>query len=230
MVNDEFLREYLPKTRVYSPEQLWAFTETYQHVMLKPSGGGGGAGIIQVSAKGENKFLVHSGKRRRVVAGKAATIGYVQSLFRPKTYLIQPRIPLGKINGKPFDVRVMLQRRGQKEPWKMTGWCAKLAGSGYVVTNVARSRGQVLPIRTAISQSNIQAGPDILIDIRFVAKSAAERLGKAYPTLREIGFDVGIDVDGKPWIIEANFRPSLSLFQKLPDPSFYRRIIAMRNR
>lgn len=220
----------MPKTRVYSPEELWEYTEAYKRVMLKPSGGGGGAGIIQVTAQGEDKYLIHSGKRRRVVVGKNNTIQYVQSLFRPKTYLLQPRIPLGRINGKPFDVRVMIQRRSSREPWIITGWCAKLAGPGYVVTNVARSRGRVLPIRTAIKQSNIEAGPHLLSDIRIVAAAAAKQLGRAYPTLREIGLDLGIDVDGKPWIIEANFRPSLSLFQKLEDQTFYKRIAAMRKR
>ncbi|WP_409174033.1 YheC/YheD family protein [Brevibacillus fortis] len=230
MVKDELLQEYLPKTRVYSPEELWEYAKAFTHVMLKPSGGGGGAGIIQVTARGEEQYLVHSGSRRRLVDGKEATIRYVESLFRPKTYLLQPRIPLGRINGKPFDVRVMIQRKGKKEPWVITGWCAKLAGPGYVVTNVARSRGKVLPIQTAIKLSNIEAGPHLLRDIRMVAAAVANRLGRAYPTLREIGLDLGIDVDGKPWIIEANFRPALSLFQKLEDQSFYKRIVSMRKR
>ncbi|MGG4442081.1 YheC/YheD family protein [Brevibacillus fortis] len=230
MVKDEFLQEHLPKTRVYSPEELWQYAEAFTHVMLKPSGGGGGAGIIQVTARGEENYLVHSGSHRRLVTGKEATITYVESLFRPKTYLLQPRIPLGKINGKPFDVRVMIQRRNRKESWVITGWCAKLAGPGFVVTNVARSRGKVLPVRTAIKLSDIEAGPHLLSEIRMVAAAAAHRLGRAYPTLREIGLDLGIDVDGKPWIIEANFRPSLSLFQKLEDQSFYKRIVSMRKR
>ncbi|WDV98187.1 MULTISPECIES: YheC/YheD family protein [Brevibacillus] len=230
MVQDEFLREHLPRTRLFSPEALWEYAADYKRVMLKPSGGGGGAGIIQLTDLGDDRYLIHSGKHRRTVEGKEKAVQYAKSLFRPKTYLLQPRIPLGRINGKPFDVRVMIQRKGKHSPWVITGWVAKLAGPGFVVTNVARSRGKVLPLRTAIKQSNIAANPNLLGEIRQVSMAVANRLGTAYPTLREIGLDMGIDIHGKPWIIEANFRPSLSLFQQLQDQTFYRRILAMRKR
>lgn len=220
--------EYLPETQLFTPEALWEYTEKYTRVMLKPSGGGGGVGIIQVTALSDDRYLVHSGNWRRVVKGKEQTLLFVRSLFRPKQYLLQPKIPLANIDGRPFDVRVMIQRRGEKRPWIVTGWLAKLAGPGFVVTNVARSRGKVLPLNTAIRLSGIEAPPHLLEEVREVAMAVANRLGKAYPTLREIGLDLGIDIDGKPWVIEANFRPALSLFQRLKDHTFYRRIKSMR--
>lgn len=230
MVKSAFLRDYLPATRPFTPETLWEYVEDYQKVMLKPSGGGGGAGIIQLTNRGQNRYLVHAGSAKRVMEGRAQTVAYVKSLFRPKPYLLQPLIPLGKINGRPFDVRVMVQRTGKKSPWIVTGWVAKLAGPGFVVTNVARSRGKVLPLKTAIRLSNVTASENLQDEITEVALAAANALGKAYPTLRAIGLDMGIDIEGKPWIIEANFRPSLSLFRKLKDQTFYRRIIAMQKR
>lgn len=230
MIKDELLLEHLPRTQLFTPEGLWEYAQTYKHVMLKPSGGGGGAGIIQLTSKGDDRYLVHAGNVKRVVEGKERTVLYVKSLFRPKPYLLQPRIPLGRIDGKPFDVRVMTQRQNKQAPWIITGWVAKLAGPGFVVTNVARSRGKVLPIRTAIRRSNIEPSPYILQELREVSLAAANRLGKAYPTLREIGLDLGIDIHGKPWLIEANFRPSLSLFRQLQDQTFYRRIRSMQTR
>ncbi|MFD2371546.1 YheC/YheD family protein [Brevibacillus sp. GCM10020057] len=228
LVKDEFLRDYLPATRLFTPERLWEYVEDYEKVILKPSGGGGGAGIIQVSDKGDNRYLVHAGNTRRIVEGRDYTVSYVKSLFRPKPYLLQPLIQLGRIDGRPFDVRVMVQRRGSESPWVLTGWVAKLAGPGFVVTNVARSRGKVLPLEKAIRLSNVSAPDHLFEEIRQVALAAAKVLGTAYPTLREVGLDLGIDIEGKPWIIEANFRPNLSLFQKLKDQSYYRKIIAMR--
>jgi hypothetical protein len=222
------LREHLPRTLLFSPEALWEYAEKYKRVILKPSGGGGGAGIIQLTSQGEDRYLVHAGNARRVVVGKERTVQYVKSLFRPKPYLLQPRIPLGRINGRPFDVRVMVQRKSKKEPWIITGWVAKQAGPGFVVTNVARSRGKVIPLRTAIRASNIDVPAHLLQDVRRVSLAAANRLGTAYPTLREVGIDLGIDIYGHPWIIEANFRPSTSLFRNLKDQTFYKRIMAMR--
>ncbi|CAM5789821.1 hypothetical protein I532_20126 [Brevibacillus borstelensis AK1] len=224
MRQDERLWEFLPDTVLFEPEALWRHLEKYRSVILKPSGGGGGAGIIKVTSLGDSRYQVHAGNGRRVVKGEEATVKYVRSLFRPKPYLIQPYLRLGRINGRPFDIRVMIQRT-KGRPWVVTGFLAKLAGPGFIVTNIARSRGKVLPLTVALAQSNVDVSPDLLEEIKYVAQMTGECLGKKYPTLRKVGLDLGIDTTGKPWIIEANFRPSLSLFRKLPDLRAYRRIV-----
>jgi hypothetical protein len=224
MEKDKRLREYLPNTSLFTPETLWEYTDQYPIVMLKPSGGGGGAGVIQLSKLEEGTFRIHVGNSKRVIRGRDRTIALLRSMFIPKPYLLQPRIQLGRINGRPFDLRVMIQRR-KGTPWQVTGWLAKVAGPGYVVTNIARSSGKVLPLRTAIELSTIKLPADeILPHVRKVALMTAERLGSEYKTLRLIGLDMGIDEDGKPWIIEANFRPAISLFRKLQDQTYYNRI------
>jgi len=183
-----------------------------------------------VSSMDGERYQIHAGAIRRVVQGKEAVLHTLKSLFRPKIYLLQPHLSLGRINGRPFDVRVMVQRTKSNQPWQVTGWLAKLAGPGYVVTNVARSRGSVLSLQNAILRSGIPKPPHFLVEIKKVSLAVASCLGNAYPSLREIGLDLGLDQEGKIWIIEANFRPALSLFQRLPDKTFYRRIKAFRIR
>ncbi|QQE76600.1 YheC/YheD family protein [Brevibacillus composti] len=228
LLQDEKLHPYLPDTVRFSPEALWSHLEKYGAVILKPSGGGGGAGIIKLTQLEDEKFLVHSGSGKKTLDGRTAAVAYIRSLFRPKPYLIQPYLSLGQIQGRPFDVRVMIQRK-KGQPWVVTGWLAKLAGPGYIVTNVARSRGKVLPLGTALAQSNCQVVPELRETLQELALTVGYRLGKKYPTLRMVGLDVGIDVSGHPWIIEANFRPAISLFQKLPDRRMYRQIIGHRS-
>lgn len=230
MVLDPLLQEHLPETQPFTPERLWHYTENYRRVLLKPTGGGGGAGIIKVTKQGNERFQIHAGSVRRIVTGKTRTVQAIRALFRPKMYLLQPYLSLGRIEGRPFDVRVMVQRKSRHDPWVITGWLAKLAGPGFIVTNIRRSRGKVLPLETAIRRSNIAAPPDLLDVLYNISMAVAQCLGEAYPTLREIGLDMGIDTEGKPWIIEANFRPSLSLFLQLPNRAYYRRIKAMRLR
>ncbi|MGG3882705.1 YheC/YheD family protein [Brevibacillus panacihumi] len=230
LAKDARLQAYLPPTKRFSPADLWEYMENYGDVILKPSGGGGGAGIIKMSSLDGERYRIHAGSIRRVVEGKEAVLHALKSLFRPKIYLLQPHLSLGRINGRPFDVRVMVQRTRSNQPWQVTGWLAKLAGPGYVVTNVARSRGSVLSLQNAIQRSGIPKRPDLLFDIKKVSLAVASCLGKAYPRLLEIGLDLGLDQEGKIWVIEANFRPALSLFQRLPEKTFYRRIKAFRIR
>ncbi|MGE5701439.1 MAG: YheC/YheD family protein [Clostridia bacterium] len=230
MVEDDLLRRHLPQTQIFTPEALWTYAEKFNQVILKPSGGGGGAGLMQLTRKNNGKYLVHAGKVKRLLQGKSRTIDYIQSRFRKSLYLLQPRIPLGTIDGKPFDVRVMIQRKSGEHPWTVTGWLAKLAGPGYVVTNVARSGGVVLPLEEALRLSNVTASPQLPGKIREISLTVAETLAEKYPILREVGLDVGIDIKGKPWIIEANFRPALSLFRQLKDQADYKRILAIRRK
>ena len=46
----------------------------------------------------------------------------------------------------------------------------------------------------------------------MLALTTAEALGEVYPTLGEIGLDVGIDRDGRLWILEVNRQPGRSLW------------------
>ncbi len=48
-----------------------------------------------------------------------------------------------------------------------------------------------------------------------------------YKVSRKIGIDVGVDAEGKLWMIEANTGPGWTLFEKLEDRSMYNRIKAI---
>lgn len=226
MVQDERLQAYLPHTSKYSPDMLWEYLERYPTVMLKPSGGGGGAGVIQLSRYEEEereKFRVHTGNKVQEFKERNQLLSYVTSLFIPKPYILQPRIPLATIQGRPFDLRVMVQRK-KGLPWKVTGMLAKVAGRGFVVTNIRRSKGKVLPIEQAILNSNVKKTDGIIPQLKQIALNTADRLEQFYPDKMMIGIDMGIDINGKPWIIEANFRPAVSLFEQLEDKTIYNRI------
>lgn len=216
------LQEFLPETSLFTPNKLWEDLERFSDVILKPSGGGGGAGLFHLKKMEDEKIRVHHGRVKRELTGKEQTVAYVRSRFIPKPYILQPRIQLGQINGRPFDIRVMIQRR-RGTPWRITGVLAKVAGPGFVVTNIKRSGGKVLPFYAAVKQSNIteEASVDLVSRVKQVALRVAARLAKSFPNRFTIGLDMGIDVDGKPWIIEANFRPALSLFHQLPNQASY---------
>jgi hypothetical protein len=112
--------------------------------------------------------------------------------------------------------------------WTVTGKLAKVAGSGYIITNVARSKGRVVPVGAAIRSSNIhgKSTKEIMRDIDGVALRAVRRLHQHYRSIHTIGLDIGLDSGGNVWIIEGNFTPALSLFLKLKDKSAYRRIVS----
>jgi hypothetical protein len=227
---DPVLSSALPETRLWSEMNLWDMLKRYGAVILKPSEGSTGYGIIQVSQKGKELFEIHTMSEKRLFRGKKAASQIIQKQIQngESKYLIQQRIPLAEINGRPIDIRVMVQRR-KDTPWIVTGYLAKVAGKGYIITNVARSKGSVLPVQQAIPMSTARkvSTEKVIKNLCDISLLAAKRYGFS-PRYTILGFDMGVDHQGKVWIIEANVRPALSLFLKLKDKSMYRKIISYR--
>jgi len=81
----------------------------------------------------------------------------------------------------PIDLRVMVQRR-KSSPWVVTGKLAQVAGKGYIITNIARSKGTVILVETAIQRSAVNkvSRRAILAQIDKIALSGAEQLSSVY--------------------------------------------------
>ncbi len=218
----------LPHTRPFSKRALYDYLHRYRKVIAKPASGSGGAGVILISSRGKSSYRVQRGANRRNVSGKSSAYRYLRSKIKTR-YLVQKGISLARVNGRPFDVRVMVQRHPGSH-WVVTGMLAKVAGRGYIITNVKRSGGRVLPLRTAIARSSIRSASTdaILTRLRRIALLAARRLATYYTKQLVFGLDMGIDVNGKVWIIEANLRPDISLFLKLSDKEMYNTIVSYK--
>ncbi|GIO09053.1 hypothetical protein J31TS6_50810 [Brevibacillus reuszeri] len=218
----------LPNTRLFSKRSLYKFLDRYKKVIAKPASGSGGAGVILITGRRHSKYRVQRGTKSRTTHGKKETYRYLRKKVK-SSYLVQRGISLARIHGSPFDVRVMVQRK-PGEAWVVTGMLAKVAGRGYIITNVKRSGGKVLPLATAIRCSTIKgtSGSAIMACLRRVALLAAHRLAGYYTKQRFFGLDMGIDSSGKVWIIEANLRPDITLFLKLADKTMYHTIVSYR--
>ncbi|CAM3682314.1 YheC/YheD family protein [Marinicrinis lubricantis] len=225
MIENKALIAHVPETRKYSEEQLARMLRRHKHVMVKPSGGWGGKGVLKVSAEPRG-YEVQNGKQKHRFTSIGDTSKYIRK--QGGSYLIvQERIPLARIGGRPYDLRVMVQRTG-RSPWKVTGKLVKVAGKGYMVTNVRLSGGRVTTFENAVRQS-LRAGtsPDeIGRRIDRTALTAAKQLHRHYKWIRTIGLDMALDRNGREWIIEANFQPMLSLFNRLKDKKMYHRILS----
>jgi hypothetical protein len=222
------LRPALPETLPLTKANMSRLLAKYSKVVAKPSGGSGGAGVMMVSSLGNNRYSVHYGRGSFRFAGLDKAFAYVRNQVKT-SYIVQRGISLARVNGRPFDIRVMVQR-SRGGPWVVTGLLAKVAGPGYFVTNILRSKGKVLPLSPAIRLSNAGhlSSAAIIGRIRSVALRAARRLATYYTSQRVFGFDMGIDSNGKVWIIEANLTPQIFLFLKLRDKRMYRTILSYR--
>ncbi len=236
---DKWINSFVPETRLMTEENLWELLAKYGTVILKPAAGSAGRGIINISSEGNGRFMVQVKLTKQVVTRDDLFSCLTQEILKgfaqyidsgevnkilSETYIVQHRIPLTEIDHRPFDIRVMVQRKSDS-PWKVTGKLAKLANSGYAITNVNLG-ATILPIETAIQRSSLKhlSQQTLLSQLDQVALRAAERLQYQNPSIRVIGFDMCFDTQGKVWIIEANKSPHDNIFLQLEDKTMYETI------
>lgn len=216
----------LPETHWMSKTAFNKIISKYGRVVLKPIQKSGGKGIILVAKQSDNStYKVKTGRSSRTLASSSSAWSYIKKKKASKYYIVQRYIRLLRVGGKPFDIRVMVQRK-KGQPWVVTGKLAKVAGAGHFITNMRRSHGNIVSVRTALQRSPLKSSlrSKELHSLDAVSLRISRHLGRSYPSIHTIGLDMGIDQKGKVWFIEANFRPMLSLFRRLNNKSIYTRI------
>ncbi len=209
------LARYMPETRRMSFHHLDSMLKKYGMVYVKPVFGSLGIGVMRVD-RVDRGLRYQKGLVRKTFRTVAA--GYF-SLLREtggKPYMVQRGIPLARHGGRPYDIRVMVQRRPGR-PWKVTGMAGRVAYPGKIVTNGSQG-GTIFPV-SGLLDGGMRSR------IRKIGLRAAYRLHAVYPGLVEMGLDVAVDRNRRPWILEANTHPDPCPFTKLPSLGALRKIL-----
>ncbi|MFC5451619.1 YheC/YheD family protein [Paenibacillus aestuarii] len=212
----------LPETRLLNLNGLAKLMLQYQSLVLKPRDGRFGRDILFITRYGANSYRIHNEKKTVTMKDTEQLFKWIGKKTKGRGYIVQRRLQLAQIQHKPFDIRIMVQRRkGTSSTWKVTGSYAKVAAQGYLITNVPSN---IIPVPEALKLARI-GDRSLIVKIKQITLLAAERLGERYPKLRQVGFDIGIDRNRRIWIIEGNYWPDLLPFRSLKDSSMYRRIL-----
>lgn len=230
MRQSEALAPYLPQTVWWQVDHLFHMLKRHTVVFLKPDKGGGGVGIIRVEQTTPHQYEVRYLTKRQRILGKRTLVSVLKRRMHPnKHYLIQQGIHLKTIAGRPFDIRVLVQKPRQE--WQVMGMVAKIAAKEKVVTNratggMAVSVPQVLRAGYGWSEKHIH---DVEQWLHWIALQTAVTLSKRFTGLRVLGLDIGMDEQGRMWIFEVNTRPQFHLFRQI-DPHRYRQIVRNQRR
>ncbi len=219
--SNSFIRKSLPDTSILTISTLRSFLQKYQTVYIKPDYGYQGRGVIKVMKRS-------SGYQFIKVKGAAVQCSTVQELYKlvkeKRRQVIQQGIHITTIEGRPFDIRLLMMRNKDGE-WEYAGMLAKVAGEGWIITN-KRSKGYVLTVDEALEKSlNMNSDQISVTKLEMVGlcDKSCRKLDR-YKRYRQIGFDLAFDWNGRLWIIEQNTDPGWSLFRQLKDSTMYNTI------
>lgn len=229
LMNDPRARRYLPRTeKLASLNQIGRWLRSYPTVYIKPTRGSLGLGVTRVTRTA-------SGYRYQRIREKGRSVGLVSSLPKlekrlqavlpNRRVIIQQGLHLARYGGRPFDIRVMVQKT-PKGRWTCTNMIARVASSaGSAVSNVATGGDMVgarKAIRGSLGLNGRQATRRVGRAARYIARALEEQLGMEFG---EFGVDMALDRRGRLWLIEVNAKPGRETDDLPGIPPSIRRVV-----
>jgi hypothetical protein len=208
--NNPSLRQHLPHSKTYSRANLSKMIRIYDSLFIKPQRGSVGKGIMRIRRTTGGNWSVRTPMGVQAL-NTLAMLRKVHRYVGHRLYMIQEGIPLATYQGRPYDIRVSVQRaRGGK--WQVTGMVGKVARRGSHVTNVAKG-GSVRRCAELFRQSGLTVAPTRL-RVSSVSLRLARYLGQKLHRIADMGLDIGISNSGKVYFIEMNCRDQRYSFAK----------------
>jgi glutathione synthase/RimK-type ligase-like ATP-grasp enzyme len=196
---------HLPPMLTYQADHLKTMLVQHGFVVAKPLVGAGGHGVVKIVKTGESTYGYHYQRKFSQGLSWNKLITQLDRIRHGRKYMLQKGIRLITINGNPVDYRVKMVKGHSN--WKITAVVARVARSGQFVTNLCRG-GSMLngyvalrnkyPSKTAKLKKQTMVG---------VARTSTHLLEKEYPGIGSLGFDFGVDQQGRIWMFEVNTRP-----------------------
>jgi glutathione synthase/RimK-type ligase-like ATP-grasp enzyme len=215
LMKDTQLANLIPETKLLTINNLLDLINKYKKVVVKPSRGTLGKGIIMVTEVEIEEYELLILNKKKYIHGPNTLYKFLkkqENIYIPN--IVQCYIPLANVSGRPIDLRYITQRKNSD--WFITGKYAKVAKEGYAVTNFEHG-SSILTVEEALINSNIKNLNihELLTRLDSITLSISKCLNHYFTNHMIWGCDLGIDENGKVWIIEVNSAPQTKGFLEL---------------
>ncbi len=237
--DEKIISSHIPDSAIYkSWNDIEYMLTKYKSIYVKPIWGMKGIGVVKISAADNDiifNYRENSENKEKVVKNlKSAS----ENFFAPNRYIIQQSIELINNKGSIVDLRCVLQKDGTQN-WICNAIIARLGAHGSVVSNVSNG-GEAKTAIDFFREDMLLSEKDAFILKEKIINYCMEicsLLDKYGLNLGVLGLDIGIDKEGKLWLIEINSRSPnpaivlrandiLSYYNILSAPLYYGKSIA----
>lgn len=195
---------HIPPTRRFTADNLRSMLSTHGTVVIKPVVGSGGHGIMKVTG-GMNGYSYTAGSNTSRYSSFDGLMDALGKRVGKKNYLIQKGIHLATVGGRPIDYRVKYVKTGGR--WVYRSLVGRIARRGLFVTNLSSGGTMVTAsqgIRRSLGSAYVKSKKNKMRELTVLSTRVMEQ---RFPGVAQLGFDYGIDKQGRIWIFEVNTRP-----------------------
>ncbi|MGN7469843.1 YheC/YheD family endospore coat-associated protein [Brevibacillus sp. SAFN-007a] len=227
---DPLLTRWLPETHAYARSTLVSMLARHRQVYLKPTNGSGGRSILRVektavgySLHGRTKQQAKSSEMLSSIAKVCERLeAWMQREKNGKEdFFLQQGLQLSLVPGRTVDTRVLVQKDGEGT-WRLTGMGIRI-GSTRSSTSNLHGGGTAMPaIPFLVHRFGPEEARRIVLECKELVLQTVARIEQHFGQMMEFGFDLGVDVHGRVWIIEINPKPGREIFRQLGE---YRRYL-----
>jgi len=203
------LKAYLPQTKkLTDARELIADFSSINPVIIKPIHGFQGNGIYFIQKK-KTEIIVKIDKTEKQVehtfTDEQKFSDWLNKILAKNDYLSQPYLPLCTRNKQPFDIRCLLQKNPDGQ-WKTIEKGIRLGDKNRIVSNLSAG-AKVIPFSDWIKNWPNASQKFLMQELTDILAAIPEILEACFPSLFELGVDIGITENGSLWILDINSKP-----------------------
>lgn len=222
------LRRYVPKTLAFNRLNLEWMIGSYATVYVKPDVGSLGIGICRVRRVGKGYELkAVEGKQqwKAIFDSKAELYNRILGLKRGQM-IIQQGIDLDKVGNRPYDIRVMVQRKPGGS-WVCTGFMVKVGAAKKIVTNYYQG-GDIISLHDLHNSLDLKPEEQTRRERQLsdTAVRIARHLSSKRSGMQEMGIDFAYDTSGELWVLEVNSNhPQFHPLEKIDQEAYNKMLL-----
>jgi len=227
------MQPWLPETFAYDKDVLSNMLQKYPLIYVKPAQGTAGRSILRIKQTSSGYDLLgrelHLNKVSHKINTRTELHRYVKEWVKTQRmgeeiFLVQQGLQLDLISGRTVDTRILIQKTEWGE-WDVTGLGMRIGGVKSSTSNLHGGGLAKDAQKLLVERFGEPKATKILHNCYALAHQTAEAVESNYGRMIELGLDVGIDVSGRPYLIEINPKPGRDIFRKLKRKKVYQKAV-----
>ncbi|RNB84779.1 YheC/YheD family protein [Brevibacillus panacihumi] len=228
LYKDPRMHQWLPETWLYNRAKLAQMLERHPLLYVKPLNGTGGRNILRIERAAGGYRLLGRDQHRAKVSTVLSRVSFVQRWVdrwtKGQKYIVQQGLRLDLVPKRAVDMRLLIQKDGTGE-WSITGHGIRIGQEKSATSNL-HGGGKAVPaeqlLRPRFGEGQTK---QIVADCEKLAFQTVQTLENHFGRMVEFGLDIGIDVDGRAWLIEVNPKPAREIFREMGLRQQYQKAI-----